>query len=195
MNKIHLHHPKDFNTSLTEGLEKGDLERLVTTKVTVDEYKSKMGTDDEIVVLTFNVGGKEPATDLVNFLEKGYEWVVDADVSSGEMNDGSYLVFVEIGREPAIVDNILEMFSDLINLTGHEIEDWKLEYSNTKKPILLDKQSIMSAIPTTPEEYRMQNKKKQDSIDQLKLAAGVNVDTEAPKNDFTESLRIAAGIR
>jgi len=195
MNKIHLHHPRDSNTALTEGLEKGDLERLVTTKVTVDEYKSKMGSDDDIVVLTFNIGGKEPATDLVNFLEKGYDWVVDADVSSGEMNDGSYLVFVEIGREPAIIDNILEMFSDLINLTGHEIEDWKLEYSNTKKPILLDKQSLMSAIPTTPDEYRMQNKKKQDSIDQLKLAAGVNVDTEAPKNDFTESLRIAAGIR
>ena len=127
MSKIHSHHPQASDVALTEGLEKGDLERLVSPKVTIDEYKSKMGTDDEVVVLTFNVGGKAPATDLVNFLEKGYEWVIDADVSSGEMNDGSYLVFVEIGRAPAIIDDIIEMFTDLENLTGHTNDDWQFE--------------------------------------------------------------------
>jgi hypothetical protein len=34
----------------------------------------------------------------------------------------------------------------------------------------------------------------QEVIDQLKTAAGLDVDTKAPKNDFTESLRNLAGI-
>ena len=29
----------------------------------------------------------------------------------------------------------------------------------------------------------------------MKAIAGVKIDTKAPKNDFTESLRIAAGLR
>jgi hypothetical protein len=31
-------------------------------------------------------------------------------------------------------------------------------------------------------------------LDKLKAVAGVKVDTKAPKNEYTESLRIAAGI-
>ena len=87
-----------LRSELKEGLEKGDLERLVSPKISIDEYKSKMGSDEEIVVVSFTLQGKEPALDLVNFVEKSYEWVADADVSSGEVFDGSYIVFVEIER-------------------------------------------------------------------------------------------------
>ena len=31
-----------------------------------------MGNDRDIVTLAFSVNGKEPATDLENFIEKGY---------------------------------------------------------------------------------------------------------------------------
>jgi hypothetical protein len=194
MNKIHFHN-QTFNKPLVEGLEHGDLDRLVYNRVTIDEYKSKMGTDDEIVVITFQIQSKQPAVDLVNFIEKGYEWVADADVSSGELFDGSYLVFVEVERTSDVAENLMRMFKDLEHLTGNKIEDWQLEYSNLKTPITLDQESLEAAIPRTPAEYRAKNKQKQNSIDQLKTAAGINVDTEAPKNDFTESLRIAAGIR
>ena len=79
---------------LKEGLEKGDLARLVHNELHIDEYKSKMGNDEDMVVVSFKVGGKDPAIDLVNFIEKGYDWVVDADTSAGEMEDGDY----KIGR-------------------------------------------------------------------------------------------------
>lgn len=194
MNKIHFHN-QTFNKPLEEGLEHGDLDRLVSTRVTIDEYKSKMGTDDEIVVITFQLQSKQPAVDLVNFIEKGYEWVADADVSSGELFDGSYLVFVEMERTPDVPENLMKMFRDLEQLTGNKMDSWQLEYSNLKTPIAIDQESLDSAIPNTPAEYRAKNKQKQNSIDQLKTAAGINVNTEAPKNDFTESLRIAAGIR
>ena len=62
----------------------GDLNRLVHNELHIDEYKSKMGTDEDVCVISFKVSGKEPGADLVSFIEKGYDFVLDADVSSGE---------------------------------------------------------------------------------------------------------------
>ena len=56
----------------------------------------------------------------------------------------------------------------------------------------LSEKSLKSLIPSSPKEYERKFGKKE--IDDLKTAAGVDVDTKAPKNDYTESLRIAAGI-
>lgn len=83
---------------LNEGLEKNNLKRLVHPELHIDEYKSKLGKDEDVVVISFKITGREPAEDLVNFIEKGYDWVIDADVSSGEMSDGDYVVFVECDR-------------------------------------------------------------------------------------------------
>jgi hypothetical protein len=154
-----------------------------------------MGSDEEIVVVSFTLQGKEPALDLVNFVEKSYEWVADADVSSGEIFDGSYIVFVEIERTPDIAEQIVELLTDLERLTEHEITDWEIEYAKTKQKINPDVESLKSAIPGTPHDYRTIVKRQSNEIDQLKTAAGVKVDTVAPKNDFTESIRIMAGIR
>jgi hypothetical protein len=181
-------------SNLLEGLEAGDLERLVTPKVSIDEYKSKMGSDEEIVVVSFHVSGKEPALDIVNFIEKSYEWVADADVSSGEIFDGSYIVFVELERNSEVAKNLIEMFEDLSNLTEHSLEDWSVEYFKPRKNSKLDLESLTSIIPTTPESYRNLVKSQQTDLDKLKTAAGVKVDTKAPKNDFTEGIRTLAGI-
>ena len=51
-----------------------------------------MGDDKDIITLAFSVNGDSPAKDLENFIEKGYPFVLDADVSSGEQSDGSYKV-------------------------------------------------------------------------------------------------------
>lgn len=185
--------PQLFN--LAEGLESGDLERLISNKITVDEYKSKMGEDDEIVVLGFRVTGKEPALDLVSFIEKSYDWVVDADVSSGEVGDGEFIVFVEVEREPLIAEQILELLKDLENITEYQTEEWEIEYYKPNKKLEPNIDSLSNGIPSTPSEYRQLTKDRQDDIDKLKSAAGVRVDTTAPKNDFTESLRVMAGIR
>jgi hypothetical protein len=183
-----------LRSKLKEGLEKGDLERLVSSKISIDEYKSKMGSDEEIVVVSFTLQGKEPALDLVNFVEKSYEWVADADVSSGEVFDGSYIVFVEIERTPDIAEQIIELLDDLERLTEHKVKDWDIEYAKTKQTIKPDVESLKSAIPGTPHDYRTIVKRQSNEIDQLKTAAGIKVNTVAPKNDFTESLRISAGI-
>ena len=180
-----------YSNKLLEGLEHGDLARLIHPELHVDEFKSKLGDDQDVIVLSFKVDSKEPANDLVSFIEKVYEWVLDADVSSGEMDDGSYIVFVELDRTKQAADDIMELMKDLINLTDQSTDDWRVRYYKAHKEKQLSIESLTALIPSTPEEY--EKKYAQDELDQLKTAAGVKVTTKAPKNDFTESIKIAAG--
>jgi hypothetical protein len=180
------------NSNLAEGLEQGDLARLVHTELHVDEFKSKLGDDADVIVLSFKVDSKEPAADLVDFIEKGYEWVLDSDLSSGEMDDGSYIVFVELDRNADAADNIMGLMTDLMNVTEQKIEDWRVRYYKARAEKELSLESLKSMIPDSPEEYERKYGSKE--IDELKTAAGIDVDTKAPKNDFTENLRNLAGI-
>ena len=177
---------------LREGLEGGDLKRLVHTELHVDDFKSKLGRDEDVVVVSLKVTGKEPATDIVNFVEKGYEWVIDADVSSGEMDDGDYIVFIECDRDPSVASNVMSMMHDLMNLTEQDIGEWRVRYRNGRERPLSE-ETLEDLIPKTPSEYKQQFGHQE--IDKLKATAGVKVTTKAPKNDMTESLRIAAGIK
>jgi hypothetical protein len=179
---------------LFEGLEKGDLKRLVHAEMHIDEFKSKLGRDEDICVVSFKVTGKEPAIDLVNFIEKGYQWVIDADVSSGEMDDGDYIVFVECERDKDIPENIVKMMDDVMNVTGQKPSQWRVRYYHDTTDHPLTVASLNDLIPQTPEEYAKRFGEKDRDLDKLKAAAGVKVSTKAPKNDTTESLRIAAGI-
>jgi len=185
----HQHQHQQFN----EGLEQGDLARLIHPELHVDEFKSKLGRDEDVCVVSFKITGKEAANDLVNFIEKGYEWVIDADISAGEMDDGDYVVFVECDRDSAIPENVMSMMEDLMNLTNQDVSDWHLQYHTSSQQHELNAETLARLVPTSPDAYRSQYGK--EDIDKLKAAAGVRVDTKAPKNDFTESLRIAAGIR
>lgn len=178
---------------LFEGLEKGDLERLIHTELHVDEFKSKLGDDQDVIVLSLKVSGKDPANDLVAFIEKGYDWVLDADVSAGEMDDGDYIVFIELDRNEEAPDNIMSLMEDLENLTGDSADQWRVRYYKAREERRLDIESLRELIPTSPEAYEKQYGS-QEELDQLKTAAGVDVTTKAPKNDFTESLRALAGI-
>ena len=66
------------------GLNQGDLRSLVYDIFEIDSFKSKMGDDKNIVVLSFSARTRESARDLENFIEKGYSFVLDADTTSGE---------------------------------------------------------------------------------------------------------------
>ena len=78
------------------GLRQNDLKDLVYHIFEIDAYASKMGDDKNIITLSFTVKDKPPADDLVKFLEGGYSFILDSDVTAGEQNDGNYRVFVEI---------------------------------------------------------------------------------------------------
>lgn len=181
-----------MESNLFEGLEAGDLKRLIHPELHIDEFKSKLGDDADVIVLSFKVKSKEPANDLVAFIEKGYNWVLDADVSSGEMDDGDYIVFVELDRNDKSHANILDLMDDLMNLTDQKLSDWRVRYYKSHQETRLSDESIKKMIPSSPEAY---TRAYGDSeIDDLKTAAGVKVTTKAPKNEYTEALRNLAGI-
>ena len=184
-------HKQQFN----ENLEKGDLKRLIHPELHIDEYKSKMGDDSEVCVISFKIAGKEPSADVVSFIEKGYDHVLDADVSSGEKEGGDYLVFVELERTPELPGHIMKIMEDLMNLTDQDLPDWRVRYYKSTVDHELTEESLKNIIPLTPEDYAKKYEKDDDELDALKSAAGLDVDTVAPKNDFTESLRVAAGIK
>lgn len=188
------HHKPIPCSNLAEGLESLDLENLVSADVTIDEYKSKMGDDESTVVLTFKVASKLPAQDLMSFIEKSYDWILDADVSSGELDDGSYLVFVEFERNSQIPKNLIDMFTDLVNLTGIELTSWTLTYHKPKAQIKLSQEAIAELIPLSAEDYLQKKRNAKQDLDKLKTSAGVEVRTKASKNPFTDNIKTAAGI-
>ena len=193
---------------LRENLEQGDLKRLVHNELHIDEYKSKMGTDGDVCVSSFKVSGKEPGTDLVSFIEKGYDFVLDADVSSGEKEGGDYLVFVELQRSEELPEQIMAIMNDLMNLTEQKIEDWRVRYYKSTNDNELIPEVLADIIPLTSEAYDAKYGKDDEEeiidtepeditkdLDAMRSAAGVPVTTTAPKNEYTESLRVAAGIK
>lgn len=136
---------------LNEGLEKGDLHNWVESTITVDRFKSKMGEDRDIVVLGFKVKDKLPATDLMEFIERGYPYILDSDISAGEEKDGYYHVFVEIPRTDKLGGQIQNLFSGVSNLTN--CYEWNFTYQKSKKLFELNLDNIKKEIPLTPELY------------------------------------------
>lgn len=134
---------------LHEGLKSEDLKDLVGSTFDVDSYKSKMGDDENIVVLAFEVTGKQAALDLVDFVEKSYDFVLDADVSSGEDEKGNFKVFVEIERDRKLSRQLNELLYGLSELTT--IEDWRFRYY---KDYHSHPMQEISSIPSSSDEYK-----------------------------------------
>ena len=92
---------------LIEGMDPNDLEDRVKPEVHFDEFSAKMGPDDGVVVASFKVMGHSAAVDLETFLEKGYDWILDAETSAGEIEDSHYLVFIEAERRSPTIQKSL----------------------------------------------------------------------------------------
>ncbi len=147
-----MNYNQHHNKILNEGLRYGDLENYVSELFTIDQYKSKMGEDEDVVVIGFRVKDKFPALDLVEFLEKGYEFVLDADMSSGEEYDGQYQVFVEIERTPKLVKQLTEIINGLKHLT--KTQNWKFRYQRDSSSQDFNENTLKSNVPMTKEDYK-----------------------------------------
>ena len=138
--------------NLTEGLRSGDLRNYVSEVFTVDRYSSKMGEDQDIVVLGFHVREKNPAVDLMEFIEKGYPFILDADMSTGEENDGQYQVFVEIERTPGLTEQLKELLKGIGQLC--DCRDWRFRYQKASNSLEFNEDTIAKNIPLTKEDYQ-----------------------------------------
>ena len=145
-----MHNPKN-NQQLNEGLRPEDLELMVHPIFEVDTFRSKMGEDQDVCVISFQVKDRDPARDLMEFIEKGYSFVLDSDVSSGENDKGEYSVFVEIERGPKLAENIKEIMYGVKKLTG--IDDWKFKYHKDNAIHQVTEDTLRNVIPGSAEAY------------------------------------------
>lgn len=98
--------------NLKENIQHNDLSSLVDTTFSVDQYKSKLGEDENVIVVAFKVKDDDPAHELSQFLETGHD-VLDVDVSTGPDENGNYSVFVEINRDSSAFDKIDKIIADV----------------------------------------------------------------------------------
>jgi hypothetical protein len=181
-NKMPLH--------LSEALEYKDMDGMMKPTIHVDEFASKMGDDDEIIVLSFFVRSKQAATDLSNWFEKGYDFVMDSDTSPGEISPGRFLVYVEIKRRTKAGAQAAELIDDLGTLTEFDSRDWTMVYEG--KDYAFSREEFDRLVPLSPKQYRAQ---KEQDLNEMRVASGL-----APKRIYEiddpriKAMQMAAGL-
>lgn len=174
---------------LLEGLQYRDLEGMIKPTIHVDEFSGKMGDDEDIIVLSFFVRDKQAAKDLVAWFEKGYDFVLDADRSPGEIKPSRYLVYVEMRRRSAAPQYVAELINDLETLTEHEKSDWTMRYNGQTQPF--SEEVFAQTVPLTPNDYRSTH---ESDLNEWRTAAGLPVKKIHDTKSDLRKLQSIAGI-
>jgi hypothetical protein len=157
-------------TIIKESLDYMDMVGQIEPKVSIDEYAAKMGPDHEVVTLSFIVKSSLTGEDLVSWFEKGYDFVLDASTSEGELAPGKYVVFVEIDRRSKVPQRIIEMLTDLETLTDMPVNEWKVKIDDTDYAASED--IIREKVILNPNEYKAE-KEKEKELNEMRIAAGL----------------------
>ena len=193
MRKPTMHNNNSNNpfNLLAENLNFKDLDGLMKPTIHVDEFSSKMGDDDDIIVLSFFVRDPAAAKDLMSWFEKGYDFVLDADRSPGEIKPNRYLVYVEIRRRSTAGAQVEELLDDLNTLTEFESsKDWTMHYRGKSVPFSRD--AFDNTVPLSPRAYR---ERYESDLNEMRTAAGLPVVATYTKTDpDLQSIQTAAGI-
>ena len=174
---------------LCEALEYKDMEGMIKPTLHVDEFASKMGDDDDIIVASFFVRSQQAARDLMNWFEKGYDWVMDADVSPGEISPGRYLVYIEMRRRSSAGRKLADAVQDLETLTDLKPGDWTMHYGDQTQPF--SQETFDRLVPLSPKEYRA---RKELDLNEMRAAAGLDTVPVFERDRQIRQLQSAAGI-
>lgn len=153
---------------INETLDYHDLVNMVVPIITIDKYEAKMGDDDEIVTVTFTTKGKQVAEDLVDWLERGYDFVLDAQTSEGEVTSGKWLVFIEMDRRTKVPERIVEMVEDMVTLTDLPVKEWTVVIEEEEYD--LNTEIMRSKLILSPHEYRQV---KEIDLNEMREVAGI----------------------
>lgn len=183
-------HSNHSNLPLFEALEYRDMEGMLKPTIHVDEFASKMGDDDDVIVASFFVRSKQAAADLVNWFEKGYDWVLDADTSPGEIRPGRYLVYIELRRRSQAGAHLARALDDLNTLTEFEnASEWTMHYQDRDMPF--SQETFDRVVPLSPKEYR---RRKEKDLNEMRSAAGIAAKPLFEPDRNLRQLQSAAGI-
>lgn len=176
---------------LTEGLDYHDMKGQIDPKVSVDEYAAKMGKDSDIVTVTFTIASKLAAEDLVSWLEYGYDFILDASVSDGEIEPGKWLVFVEMKRKHDLPKKIIEVLEDLKTLTDRDVKDYHIEVDDETYDA--DEDVLKQVIILSPLEYAAK-KDKEEELNEMRTIANLNTKTLHKNDSYINHIKSLAGL-
>ncbi len=176
---------------LNEGLDYMDMKDQVENTITVDEYSAKMGKDKDIVTITFTTNSKLAGEDLVTWFERGYDFVLDASLSDGELEPGKWLVFVEMDRRSKVPNRIITLLSNLETLTDIKLKDWIVEIEGD--PYKADEETIREHMILNPNEYKM-DKEIEEDLNEMRIRAGLDVKSNYIEDEYIKNLKAIAGM-
>lgn len=134
-------------------LRAGDLRHFVKKVFEIDSYKSKIGDDENTVVVSFTVDHEDPAKDLENFIEMGFQFVLDADTSPGETDDGTYKVFVELERGRHVAKQIRELLDGIEKLTSEP--NMRFRYFKSFRSKEATEENLEAMVPMDKDSYNL----------------------------------------
>jgi hypothetical protein len=175
-----------------------DLEGQLKDKITIDEYAAKMGKDSDIVTVTFTTHSKLAAQDLVTWFERGYDFVLDASISDGEIESGKWLVFVEMSRRSKVPNRIITLLEDLETLTGIEVGDWTVEIDNEEYEA--SEEIMKEKMILNPNEYKIEKgseeeeEEPENDLNEMRLRAGLDVKTSYVEDEYIKNLKSIARV-
>ena len=176
---------------LLEGLDYHDMIGQIEPKVTVDEYAAKMGKDSDIVTITFTVNSKLAGDDLVGWLERGYDYILDASISDGEIEPGKYLVFAEMNRRTTVPERIINILDDLQTLTDLKLTDWIVSVEDEEHDA--DSELLKQVMVLSPHEYK-KDKEKEEELNEYRELSGLNVKKLYEDDEYIKRIKSMAGM-
>lgn len=176
---------------LLEGLDYHDMIGQIEPKLSVDEYAAKMGKDSDIVTLTFIVNSKLAGDDLTGWLERGYDYILDASVSDGEIEPGKYLVFAEMNRRTSVPDRIINIITDLETLTDLKATDWTVSVDGEDHDA--DADLLKQVIELSPKEYR-KDKEAEEELNEYRELSNIPTKKLFVEDEYIKRIKAMAGM-
>lgn len=122
----------DVDRMLVEGLVKGDLERIVLPRLSVDEYVPADPETDNIVLAFYVKGVPEAVLPFKNFAEKS-RGVLSTDFGDSETILNASIVYVEYDRENIDIKHIDELMNGVARLCNIKPNEFTITFPHTNE--------------------------------------------------------------
>ena len=146
-------------------LKHGDLKDNILPIISIDEFEPKAGDIKDVIVVGFYLKDEPPAKDLNRFIQRSAVDTLSVEVSPNTDNEGRYLVFVEIARNPKFPDIFKVLIKDVENLSGDV--NWIIRtYLGQGRDFTLSDEDLFQYVILNPLEYVTKEKFMKESIEQ-----------------------------
>ena len=115
---------------LTEGLEKGDLHRILLPRLSIDEYVPANTHTDNVVIAFFIKGEPNAVVPFKNFCEHS-NGVLDVDYGDSDTIMNTSVVYVEMDRENLDIKDIHELLTQTAMIGAIEVADFTMTFPHT----------------------------------------------------------------